>query len=251
MKMKPAVRRRVIWAILISLVLIVMVVVMLTFVDATATIDDTKRCAPSIWQSQWPKYIGCTMAAHEGLAGGLLGAAGALFAAWLAFDAIQEQLAAEREHREQQQAEAKQHREQQQAEAKLTAVVCIAPSIHAAAEGLLAVDNALRFVGNDTQRVDGLVRLAVTHVQAELERFTVRESVNGLGLDDRLVYVTIIGTLNVFVNISERPSPILGRLPRLQNQRDVLMRLHTYLTAFDTDLARVFARDSQTTAPAA
>jgi hypothetical protein len=34
-------------------------------------------------KSQWPKYFGCAMAAHEGLAGGLIGAAGALFAAWL------------------------------------------------------------------------------------------------------------------------------------------------------------------------
>ena len=59
--------------------------------------EDAKRWAPSIWQSQWPKYIGCAAAAHEGLAGGLVGAAGALFAAWLAFDAIQEQLGQERE----------------------------------------------------------------------------------------------------------------------------------------------------------
>ena len=59
--------------------------------------EDAKRWAPSIWQSRWPKYIGCAAAAHEGLAGGLVGAAGALFAAWLAFDAIQEQLGQERE----------------------------------------------------------------------------------------------------------------------------------------------------------
>jgi len=37
------------------------------------------------------------MAAHEGLAAGLIGAAGALFAGWLAFDAVQEQIAQERD----------------------------------------------------------------------------------------------------------------------------------------------------------
>ena len=142
----------------------------------------------------------------------------ALFAAWLAFDAIQEQLAEERERRS-----------RQQAEAKVSAVVCIAPSIHAAAEGLFAINNAIRFRGNDTQQVDALVKLAAEHVHAEIERFAVRESVAGLGLDDRLLYLTIVGTLNVFVNISERPSPILGRLDRLQNQRRALMNLHTYL----------------------
>lgn len=43
------------------------------------------------------QWAGCAMAAHEGLAAGLIGAAGALFAAWLAFDAVQEQIAQERD----------------------------------------------------------------------------------------------------------------------------------------------------------
>ena len=222
-------------AAVIGFVLIAMVIGILVFVDTTAMLDEAKRCAPSIWQSQWPKYIGCAMAAHEGLAGGLIGAAGALFAAWLAFDAIQEQLAAERERHV-----------TQQAEAKECAVVCIAPSVHAAAEGLFAIDNAIHFRGDDTQQADDLVKLAVTHVHAQIERYEVRESLGDLGLDDRLLYLSIIGTLNVFVNISERPSPILGRLDHLQSQRHALMNLHKYLRAFDDDLARVYARDSQT-----
>jgi hypothetical protein len=94
--MRPVTRRRLCWALLVGVGLTVLTVVILAFVDATA-MEDAKRCAPSIWQSQWPKYIGCAAAAHEGLAGGLVGAAGALFAAWLAFDAIQEQFGQERE----------------------------------------------------------------------------------------------------------------------------------------------------------
>ena len=39
------------------------------------------------------------MAAHEGLAAGLIGAAGALFAGWLAFDAVQEQIVRESERK--------------------------------------------------------------------------------------------------------------------------------------------------------
>jgi hypothetical protein len=97
--------------------------------------------------------------------------------------------------------------------------------------------------------VDKLVALATSHVNAEMSRFVVPESLRGLGLDDRLIFLTIIGTLNVFVNLSERPSPILTRVQRLENQRDALMRLHTYLRAFDSDLARVFARDSETSPP--
>jgi hypothetical protein len=56
---------------------------------------------------------------------GASAAAGALFAAWLAFDAIQEQILREAERRK-----------VEQAEAKISAVVCITPLIHAAAESL-------------------------------------------------------------------------------------------------------------------
>jgi hypothetical protein len=70
--------RRITLAVLIPLFLIVAVMFVLGFADATASLEDAKRCAPTIWQLQWPKYTGCTMAAHENLAGGLIAAAGAL-----------------------------------------------------------------------------------------------------------------------------------------------------------------------------
>jgi hypothetical protein len=59
----------------------------------------------------------------------------------------------------------------------------------------------------------------------------------------------MIGTLNVFVITSERPSAIRTRVQRLETQRDSLMKLHSYLRAFDPDLAQVFARDSKTSPP--
>jgi len=91
--------------------------------------------------------------------------------------------------------------------------------------------------------------LTATHVQSQLESFTLRESLRGLGLEDRVIYLTILGTLSVFVNISIRPSPHLGRIPRLQSQRHALMNIHTYLRAFDSQLASVYARDSHTSLP--
>ena len=232
--MKSALARRIVWAIMIGLMLIVVAVGVLVFADATAIPDEAKRCAPSIWQSQWPRYLGCAMTAHEGLAGGLLAATGALFAAWLAFNAIQEQFLKEAERRR-----------VEQAEAKISAVVCITPLVHAAAESLSAVNKAI----HGLPEVDKLVALATTRVNTEMGRFAVPESLGGLGLDDRLVYLTIIGTLNVFVNISERPSPVLTRAQRLETQRDAVMKLHGYLRAFDPGLARVFARDSETSPP--
>jgi hypothetical protein len=44
----------------------------------------------------FPKWIGCAMTAHENLAGGLIGTAGALFAGWLAWSAVREQIEMER-----------------------------------------------------------------------------------------------------------------------------------------------------------
>jgi hypothetical protein len=39
-----------------------------------------------------PKWFGCALANHEGLAGGLIGASGALYAAWWAADAVWKQV---------------------------------------------------------------------------------------------------------------------------------------------------------------
>jgi hypothetical protein len=248
--MRPAVKRRVCWAVGIGILLIAIAIGLLVFADATAITEEGKKCAPSIWQSQWPRYLGCAMGAHEALAGGLIGAAGALFAAWLAFQAIQEQMQAEAERLNEQRRTEVEQRQVEQAEAKESAVVCIAPLIHAAAEGLLYIEQAVGFRGEVPQPIEKLVSLAATHVAAEIDRFVIQESLRGLGLEDRLVYLTIIGTLNVFVNISDHPPPNLGRLARLEAQRQALMNLHTYLAAFDMELAAVFARDSKTSPPA-
>lgn len=53
------------------------------------TIDTARRCP-----LQFPKWFGCALANHEGLAGGLIGAGGALFAGWLAWNAALRQIAA-------------------------------------------------------------------------------------------------------------------------------------------------------------
>lgn len=232
----------------------------LSFVHVTASIEPSKRCAPSIWQSQWPKWIGCTMAAHEGLAGGLIGGAGALFAAWVAYTAVRDQIDAEGERvREQIDAERRQAREQlaeeerqrlqQHAEAKEVALVVITQPVHAAATALAQIDDALRIgqVGHIQTDADRRVDLAIAHVKGALESFTVRESVRDLAVHDRVLYLLIVSTLSTFVNVTINQSPFLSRGERLQAHRRALMRLHAYLGPFDTQLAQVFARDSATT----
>jgi hypothetical protein len=234
-RLRPVVRRRICWALLIGLILVALVVLILVFADSYSVKETTERCSPSFAKSKWPLYLGCAMAAHEGLAGGLLGAAGALFAAWLAFDAIQEQFTEERERRK-----------IEQAEAKEAAVLCVTPAIHAAAAALSLINDALKAQGTQMQHADLLVATEVEHVGAQLDSFTVKESLRDLGLDDRLIYLAILGTLSTFVSISTRPSPAMDRIARLRVLRRALMNLHTYLAGFDADLARVFGRDSNT-----
>jgi hypothetical protein len=252
--MRPVIRRRLCWALVVGLGLAALCVIILTFVDATALVGDAKRCPVGSSPWQWLRYVGCAAAAHEGLAGGLVGAAGVLFAAWLAFDAIQEQIGQERERarvdyqrEDQRQAEERAQRARVQAEAKEAAVVCIAPTIHAAAGALMSVEAARKVtVTTAIGPTDKMVALGATHVGTELSSFTVRESLRDLVLDDRLLYLSIIGTFNVFVNISTNPSPVLSRAQRLDAQRHALMNLHTYLRNFDAELASVWARDSPT-----
>jgi hypothetical protein len=45
----------------------------------------------------FPRWFGCVLYVHETLAGGLIGAAGALIAAWIAWTVVQQQINAEKE----------------------------------------------------------------------------------------------------------------------------------------------------------
>lgn len=76
--------------IIIAVGLTFIVISLLGFAHA---FSNSTRCFETFAGTQWPKWIGCAMAAHENLAGGLIGLAGAIFAAWLAYSGAQDQLA--------------------------------------------------------------------------------------------------------------------------------------------------------------
>jgi len=74
----------------LAIVIVVAIFAVLASVEAGMfTTDATKRCA-----LQLPRWFGCALANHEGLAGGLIGAGGALFAGWLAWNGALRQIAA-------------------------------------------------------------------------------------------------------------------------------------------------------------
>ena len=76
----------------LACVLLTVIVIALALAQSGVYPHDGKLCAPSIWKAQFPKWVGCMMAEHENLAGGLIGASGALFAGWLAWSAVREQI---------------------------------------------------------------------------------------------------------------------------------------------------------------
>lgn len=75
-------------AVLLAAILLAVIFLVLASADAgmVATVG-AERCP-----LKFSKWFGCVLAAHENLSGGLIGAAGALFAAWLAWQAIMNQI---------------------------------------------------------------------------------------------------------------------------------------------------------------
>jgi len=72
--------------------IILLVVGLALFWAQVGTTDSGKSCASvALWA-----WVGCAMAAHENLAGGLIGGGGALFAAWLVGSVVLEQIQDER-----------------------------------------------------------------------------------------------------------------------------------------------------------
>jgi hypothetical protein len=129
--------------------------------------------------------------------------------------------------------------------AKGTAVIAITQAIHATAETLFAVTQAQK--AKDQQEIeqwDGLVKQGMSYIEECLSNFIVSEAVRDLGIDDRLIYVAIIGHLGSVVTINKHPSKHLNRATRLENQRSTLTKLRGLLAAFDSDLAAVYDRDS-------
>jgi hypothetical protein len=88
--------RRAFQGMLLASIILTFIVLALALAQMGVT-QEARLCAPSgFWKAQFLKWIGCMMAEHENLAGGLIAAGGALFAGWLAWSAVREQIDLER-----------------------------------------------------------------------------------------------------------------------------------------------------------
>jgi hypothetical protein len=75
--------------------LIGLIAVLLAFVFSVMALAQVGNGGSCHWA--FPKWFGCVLSTHESLAAGLIGTAGALVAAWVAWSAVQQQIKDERE----------------------------------------------------------------------------------------------------------------------------------------------------------
>jgi hypothetical protein len=78
-------------AVLLALIILVSLAVLVA-ADASMIKDGAQRCG-----AIFPKWLGCVVANHEDLSGSLIAAGGALFAAWVAWHAVMDQIESDKE----------------------------------------------------------------------------------------------------------------------------------------------------------
>jgi hypothetical protein len=78
----------------------------------------------------------------------------------------------------------------------------------------------------------------VKFIGESLKSFTVREAVRDLDIDDRSLYVTIVGRLTTFVTVHQNHAQHVNRDTRLRNEYETLKSLQTYLAKFDFAIGR-------------
>jgi hypothetical protein len=243
--------RHVITRTIVGIGLIAVVIAALGFAHAwyLPKEDGGPRCFETFAQSQFPKWLGCAMAMHENLAGGLVGAAGALFAAWIAFTAVQRQIEEETARFTTQMQEETARRERDHIKAKAAAVAALAHPVHAAALTLRTVRSTLgKLPVSPLEAKDALAAAVDTisqgrgYVDAALDNFVLREITRDLDVQDRARYIHIISTLTTLVATAQPDS--MHFLEYLRNQKWALESVGAYLRDFDTELADVFERDS-------
>jgi hypothetical protein len=181
-----------------------------------------EKCVPALaWLKlpmDFPTWFGCALALHEGLAAGLIGAAGALFAAWLAWRAIMQQISAEAD---------------QAYEALREELESIVDMLNLYWR---IVDASIR---NKAWRTNGIALLRSLHPQpSQLERTITQDLPNRLDPVWRRQFRKVTESLSW---IAERMRSDVREDPLwLENLRTMLSHFHIFLKEFDPVAARKF-----------
>jgi hypothetical protein len=176
----------------------------------------------------------------QGLIGALLGAAGTIFAGWLAYHGVQKQLAA---------AETRAAYSQQSA--KEAAVLAMTQPVHSAAR-LFASAKIHAKHNLMIQRMSAREDLArnVYYLERSLQHFSLREIAADLSAEDRSAFLALLLRLESVVMIVkpllEPSGQSFALTPEGESVR-MLGRIHQYILRFDQVLAEVFERDAMVT----
>src|SRR5262249_28244110 len=166
------------------------------------------------WLNRWQSLIGS-----------LVGAAGTVFAGWLAFHAVQRQIA----HTEPQLG-------QSQEAAKVAATMALTQPVHAAATTLYVIRLAYAAsdAGEDERtQADRVVERSIGQLARALEHFSLKEIARDLDSNNRALYLGILLRLNSFVTIATNPAADMTRDDRLSLQIRTLEGTHEFIALFD------------------
>ena len=193
------------------------------------------RCGESIATAKWPMWIGCALASNENLAGGLIAGAGAMFAAWVVWAAIDRQIGKTRGN------------------SALTAdetFEVVKSDTRDIVEHLNELWRTIDFALCAGHEADFSKRVAIVAITASTwpAAFSIKyleETSQGLALARRRAFVPLIPQLSY---LSDRIGELANlkicdelTRDRIRLMRISLSRLHRQLMAFDEDLANIFS----------
>jgi hypothetical protein len=197
-----------------------------------------------------------------GFAGSVVAGAITLFAAVLAWFAVQRQIAAQEDAEIRATQRLAEQRESELAHAKEAARIVLTQTVHAAAAVMNVTEQFLEALAAEPPRGIGAQEYSgggpskaytvikpkldkvMTQLRATMDHFAIAEAWKDLGIDDKSNYLMITATLHSVLNIYFNPPPI-HFFELVGNQHSALSRLSVYLRGFDQELAEIYDRDSK------
>lgn len=211
------------------------------FVIGILTLAESSSKEPSCFLHAYLWYVPCLLNVYRDLAGALIGAAGTVFAGWLAWEAIRYQTSL-----------AKVERDARQAEIKELAVIILKPlmdTIGLTAQNLdIALSNAPKVIADDAV---AKLKPSVQMLEKIYRGLDLAPVMQGLSAHDMQVLAMIDSSVKTFLVISDHQPPGYTQQQRLKQLRDGLNTAIRLAFVFDEEVATTVFRHFQIDKPAA
>jgi hypothetical protein len=96
---------------------------------------------------------------------------------------------------------------------------------------------------------DQMVADMIEALAQTLEHFSLREVARDLDSDSRSRYLIVVLDLSTFVTVARKPATNNSRSRRLELQIKGLESVHYYISLFNAELGRQFAKDGRISIP--